>query len=177
MDVQEALQNLVDSLKDALEGAKTEGAQAFESGNFETAQQAAYQGKAIELILEEVKQIGNRWDAIGAPPEFSQEPREISLGSDSSEEDYVFPILHVLEDMGGKGTTDEILDQVEVLVKDNLNLTDHELLSEGDSIRWRESAQAAHELMAKRGLLYVASEEGVWQITPQGRLYLFEQQT
>ncbi|NIS79299.1 MAG: hypothetical protein GTO14_03555, partial [Anaerolineales bacterium] len=166
MDVQSALQNLTDSLKDALEGAKAEGAQAFEAGEFESAQQAACQGKAIEAILDEVKQIGKRWDAIKAPQEISQAPKTLSLGSEATEEDYIIPILYVLEDLGGKGSTEEILDKVETLVKDDLKPVDYELLNDGESIRWQNSARSAHEIMAKRGLLYSESAKGVWQITP-----------
>ena len=176
MDVQTALQNLEDALKAAVDEKKSAGIQAFESGEYDAAQQAANQAKAIEPIIEAADQIAKQWEAIKAPQDVLEIKKTKPKDLGSREVDFVIPILQVLEDEGGKGPTNEILDKVKLILKDKLKANDYELLDDSQTIRWRESAQSSIEVMIKRGLLHSKSPNDELRITPQGRLYFFEQQ-
>jgi hypothetical protein len=179
MDVSRAIQELLDSLSDALSNTKADGARAFENGEFEKAQTAALQGKAIESILESAKAIARQWEGFDSAPAATAPekpaPRKRKEKEESVKVDVVLPILQALEDAGGKGDTEQILDRVERLIKDRLTPADYELLPDHETVRWRESVGAVRKEMVRKGFIYSNSAEGVWQITPQGRLYLFEQ--
>jgi len=177
MDVQSALQNLMDALKAAVDDKKSAGIQAFEAGDYDLAQQAANQAKVIEPVVLAVDQIAKQWEAIQAPHESVGAKQTKSKDSEPTELDFIIPILQVLEDEGGKGPTNEILDKVKLIIKNQLKPYDYELLDDSQTIRWRESAQLSINDMIKRGLLHSKSPKGVVRITPQGRLFFFEQQT
>ena len=176
MDVQSALQNLFDALKAAVDDKKSAGIEAFEAGEYDLAQQAANQAKAIEPIILAADQISKQWEATQAPQGHAEVKKAKPKDSEPTELDFVIPILQVLEDEGGKGPTNEILDKVKLIIKDQLKPDDYELLDDSQTIRWRESAQSSIEAMVKRGLLHSKSPKGEVRITPQGRLYFFEQQ-
>ncbi|MCJ7569294.1 MAG: hypothetical protein MUO58_17395 [Anaerolineales bacterium] len=176
MDVQSALQNLMDALKAAVDDRKSAGIQAFEAGEYDAARQAANQAKAIEPIIEAADQIAQQWVAIEAPQEIVELKRTLPKDLGPIEVDFVIPILQVLEDEGGKGPINEILDKVKVIIQGQLKPGDYELLDDSQTIRWRESAQKSIEVMVKRGLLHSKSPKDGLRITPQGRLYFFEQQ-
>ncbi len=176
MDVQSALQNLFDALKAAVDDKKSAGIQAFEAGEYDLAEQAANQAKAIEPIIMAADQITKQWEAIQAPQGNVAAKKGKQKDSEPTDLDFVIPILQVLEDEGGKGPTNEILDKVKLIIKDQLKPGDYELLDDSQTIRWREAAQTSIEGMVKRGLLHSKSPKGVVRITPQGRLYFFEQQ-
>ncbi len=180
MDVKSAVENLKDALKAAVDVKKSAGIQAFEAGEYDIAKQAANQAKAIEPILEAADQIAKQWEAVQASGDILEtkktEAKAKTKEQESKEVDFVIPILQVLEDEGGKGPTNEILDKVKLIIKDQLKAADYELLDDSKTIRWRESAQTAIKDMVKRGLLHSKSPKDVLRITPQGRLYFFEQQ-
>jgi len=178
MDVQSAVENLKDALKAAVDEKKSAGIQAFEAGEYDTAKQAANQAKAIEPILEAADQIAKQWEAVQAPGELLElnKTKPKAKDQESTEVDFVIPILQVLEDEGGKGPTNEILDKVKLIIKDQLKAADYELLDDSKTIRWRESAQTSIKDMVKKGLLHSKAPKGTLRITPQGRLFFFEQQ-
>lgn len=176
MDVQRAVQNLVDALKAAVGEKKSAGIQAFEAGEYDIAKQAASQAKAIKPILEAADQIAKQWGAIQEPQDIVGPKRTREKDQELTEVDFFIPILQVLEDEGGKGPTNEILDRVKLIIKDQLRADDYELLEDSKTIRWRESAQTSIKVMVKRGLLHSKAPKDTLRITPQGRLYFFEQQ-
>jgi hypothetical protein len=176
MDVQSALQSLKDALNAAVDEKKSAGIQAFEAGEYDAAQLAANQAKAIEPILEAADQIAIQWEEINAHHEVIETKNTKTKDRESTEVDFVIPILQVLEDEGGKGPTNKILDQVKLILKDKLKADDYELLDNSNTIRWRESAQLSIKGMINRGLLHSKAPKDTLRITPQGRLYFFEQQ-
>jgi len=186
MDVQTALQNLIDALKAAVDEKKSAGIQAFEAGDYDVAKQAANQAKAMDPIVKAVDHITIQWAVLQEPqkgveskksdPKKSDSKKADSKPLESTDVDFVIPILEVLEDEGGKGPTNEVLDKVKLILKDQLKPDDYELLDDGQTIRWRESAQKSIKKMIKKGLLHSKSPKGELRITPQGRLYFFEQQ-
>jgi hypothetical protein len=177
MDVQQALKNLADALNAALESAKTEGAQAFEAGEFEEAQRAANQGRALGEMIAGLEQISAHWEGISSPEEVAPATEKRSRKSRSRNgEPVVVPILQALESMGGKGQMEEVLDRVLQTLQSEHRSVDEDQLDAGQTVRWRESAQSTYNRMVKLGFVYSSAPPGVWQITPQGRLHLFEQQ-
>jgi hypothetical protein len=176
MDVQSAVENLKDALKAAVDVKKSAGIQAFEAGEYDIAKQAANQAKAIEPILEAADQIAKQWEAVQAPEDILEIEKPKAKDQESIEVDFVIPILQLLEDEGGKGPTNEILDKVKLVIKDQLKAADYELLDDSKTIRWRESAQTSITGMVKRGLLHSKAPKDTLRITPQGRLFFFEQQ-
>jgi len=60
------------------------------------------------------------------------------------------------------------------MMKDRLREVDWEMLPNGRSIRWRNTAQWARYRMIQAGLLAPDSPRGIWEITEAGRAYLRE---
>jgi hypothetical protein len=89
---------------------------------------------------------------------------------------YWIPILESLEDLGGRGRTDEVLDLVEKKMAGTLKPQDHELLPSGISVRWRNRAQWQRQNMVQRGFIAANSPRGSWEITPAGREWLREEE-
>lgn len=89
---------------------------------------------------------------------------------------YWIPILESLEDLGGRGRTDEVLDLVEKKMAGTLKQQDHELLPSGISVRWRNRAQWQRQNMVHRGLIAANSPRGIWEITLAGREWLSEEE-
>jgi hypothetical protein len=164
MEVRNAFQNLLDSLRHELDGTKAAGSHAFELGEFENAQKAANQGQAIMSILEAVKGVADQWDSAQFAEAASPEPKPAPKGTPEpvvsspilDGGDYVVPVLQALEDMGGKGKTDA-------------------LEIDGGSKRWKKAVPSVRKEMTKKGYIYSNTPADEWKLTPQGRLYLFEQ--
>ncbi len=164
MEVRSAFQNLVDSLRHELDGTKAAGSHAFELGEFDNAQKAANQGQAIMSILDAGKGIADQWDSAQYAEAASPEPKPVPKGTleqvvsspilDGG--DYVVPVLQALEDLGGKGKTDA-------------------LEIDGGSKRWKKAEPSVRREMTKKGYIYSNTPVDEWKLTPQGRLYLFEQ--
>jgi hypothetical protein len=184
MNVSEAIQALDDAVRASLEAAKIQGARAFETGEFELAKRAADEGKTMEAFLEEVTRIKRRWENLqpvahepGASPELPAPPGgNQQTSTPVNPEGLVQPILRVLEDMGGTAQRDDVIERLEQVL-----LEESRSPNEGSSKAslpdgWVEMLAAAQKDMVKRGLLHARPQRGIWQITPQGRLLLFERQ-
>ena len=180
MNVSDALENLFQALKSELEEAKSSGSRAFDEGEFDAAQTAAEKGAVIGEILENAQQIRDQWLAFqeGTPssepaPAVPKEPRKKGPDSEVSEQSFFIPILSALEGMGGKGSAEDVLDQVELLVAEELAPSDF-VAVDGGAPKWRELAYAASMLMVRKGLLHTSASKDEWQITPKGRLFFLE---
>lgn len=179
MRVDEAFTALKQALIDELKSAKQEGGRAFEQSQFDVAQVAAQKGAAVGAILQQVEELALQWDGsninqvekrspAGTDPE--QTLREALKGSSPERDDFVMPILQALQELGGKGTARNVLEQIEAILdpatKDG----------QGGSNGWRLAAQTTSAAMVKKGLISAESPEGEWRLTTKGRLYFFEQQ-
>jgi hypothetical protein len=184
MNVQEALQALEQAVHSSLEAAKERGTRAFEAGQFEQAKQAADEGKTIEAFVEEVIRIQRRWEnlqsvstesshAVEAPIHGSSEKTTSDL---ADPEFLVQPILHTLETMGGSAQREDVIDRLEQMLLEEQASSNGEGSPPGLPNGWEETLIAAQKIMTKRGLLHARPQRGIWQITPQGRLLLFERQ-
>lgn len=176
MSVGESMQDLISALTEALDTAKAQGAQAFSAGEFEQAQQAANQGKAVASILEGAKRLQQQWEALGDVEAAKSKEWSVPVGGDSPHDDIIFPVLYVLEEMGSKAPAVEVLDKVESLLEEKLTPQEYAELSEAWGGPLHDMEKKLADQMLRRGLIHGNSPKGVWHITPQGRIALLEQQ-
>jgi len=85
---------------------------------------------------------------------------------------YRVPILEALEQLGGRGRVQEVLNIVYEKMKDRLTEDDLKPLPSGGDIRWANTAQWERLNMVKEGLLRDDSPMGIWEMTEAGRAYL-----
>ena len=82
--------------------------------------------------------------------------------------EFELPILEVLFDLGGMGSTDAVLQGVEALIGGYFREGDFTAHESGD-ITWRQSADAARQTLVSFGLLRVAADGGAWELTEEGK--------
>jgi len=96
----------------------------------------------------------------------------VTKGERTSRQAFRIPILKAIIELGGKGRTGEILEKVEIEMKDVLRPVDYEKLPSGVMIRWQNTAQWERYMMVQDGLLPPDSPKGIWEITEKGRKFL-----
>lgn len=182
MNVHEALDALEDAVRSSLEGAKAQGAKAFEAGQFEIAKRAADEGKTIEAFMQEVVRIRRRWENL---QEVSKESTRVEAkpvhvgrreppGDPGNPENLIPSVLRVLEDLGGTAQRQDVIEKLEQALLEKQQSSNG--AESGLPSGWEEILIDTQKLMVKRGLLLSRPQRGIWQITPQGRLFLFERQ-
>ena len=102
---------------------------------------------------------------------------KIKHGQKTKQVEYRTPILQILENLGGSGNVNEVLDCVYKKMKDFLVPVDLEKLPSVRQIRWRNTAIWERYYMIKEGLLKSNSPRGLWEISEKGKKYLKEQVT
>jgi len=100
---------------------------------------------------------------------------KIKHGQKTKQSEYGTPILQALENLGGSGDANEVLDCVYKKMKDFLVPVDLEKLPSTRQIRWRDTAIWERYYMIKEGLLKSDSPRGIWEISEKGKKYLEEQ--
>jgi restriction system protein len=100
----------------------------------------------------------------------------IRKGLRTPEPAFFRPILQALSDLGGSAKRSDVFTVLGQSMRDVLKPIDYQtLLSEaGRQLRWQNTAQWAHHLMVKEGLLHPHSPVGIWEITEKGRTWLVE---
>ncbi len=94
------------------------------------------------------------------------------MGLKTPGKEYWIPILEAIEELGGSGRADDILDKVFEKIKGKLNSFDREELASGSDIRWSNTAKWERHNMKKKGFLRDDSPRGIWEITERGREHL-----
>lgn len=89
-------------------------------------------------------------------------------GTILADEEYDLPLLAVLDELGGRAPTREVLDALGERMADRLMPADHETLASGD-VRWRNRAQFVRLRLIQQGDMQKDSPRGLWEITDQGR--------
>jgi len=100
---------------------------------------------------------------------------KIKHGQKTKQSEYGTPILQALENLGGSGDANEVLDCVYKKMKDFLVPVDLEKLPSVRQVRWRNTAIWERYYMIKEGLLKSNSPRGLWEISEKGKKYLKEQ--
>jgi len=101
--------------------------------------------------------------------------RRINYGQRTQQAKYRTPILQALEDLGGSGYVNEVLDCVYKKMEKFLVPVDLEEIPSVRQKRWRNTAMWERSHMIKDGLLKSDSPRGIWEISEKGKKYLKEQ--
>lgn len=177
VDTKEAFDVLLNELRQALKNAQDAGTRAFQEGRFEEARVAAKRAEAITGELKKLEALQRQWSTLTQGTKAPKpKGRRVPRGTKTPQEAFYLPILAALEEMGGGGRVQEVLDRVEARMKDRLRDVDWQLLSDERTARWRNTAAWARYEMVQQGLLASDSPRGVWEITEAGRAYLQEHQ-
>ncbi len=182
-----ALQLLGESLQGEVQRINSEGAQAINKEDYDTAQSVIDFAKRLTAFRAKVDGLGKEWGELEdlrdkATPAVQQIVSKRFFGRKSSgeitpQEDYCEPLLAVLVEMGGNGKTKDVLDQLGVKMKGILKPKDYEPHESNDkNIRWRNTAQWARNTMANEdGRMKNDSPNGIWEISDKGRAWLKKQ--
>jgi len=84
-----------------------------------------------------------------------------------AEEQYVLPLLTVLNERGGAAPANEVIKAVGERLRDRFTPTDMDSLPSG-AIRWQKRVQFVRLQLIEEGLLTKDSPRGVWALTPAG---------
>ena len=175
-----AFEMLLEEIEGIIEDVNQAGAKAFQQGKLDEAEQVLDHARVLTGLRQQVASLGKQWDSLysGQTEEVKakvsrRDLGKVKRGMRTREEAYYVPILRALDEMGGTGTIGDVLVRVHDLMKGVLKPVDHEpLRSYPKTIRWRNAAQWARNVMVNEGLLKSDSPRGVWEITDKGRAFL-----
>ena len=183
-DVGAALHLLRDALAEEAQRINDEGAKAMKAGDYPTAEGVLDFAKRLLSFRSRVESLGKEWSELeGLRDKSSEEVQQIvskrffgrkSSGEITSHNEFCRYILEVLVEKSGGGKTNEVLDLVGVKMKSVLKPKDYEPhVSDGNQIRWRNTAQWARNLMVNEdGRMKKKSPRGYWEISEAGRAWL-----
>lgn len=183
-DVSSALSLLRDSLSEEEQRIRAEGAQAMQSGEYDTATDVIDFAKRLLSFRDKVEGLVTEWDELAdLRDKASPAVQEIvskrffghrKAGDITTQMDYCPYLLEVLVEMGGSGKTRAVIDAVGEKMKAVLKPKDYEVHhSQGKQIRWRNTVQWARNLMVNEdGRMKNDSKRGIWEISPKGREWL-----
>ncbi|MEM2905429.1 MAG: winged helix-turn-helix domain-containing protein [Candidatus Bathyarchaeia archaeon] len=84
--------------------------------------------------------------------------------------EYDLPILEALVEMGGSGSTQQVLEKVYAKLRNRLTRKDLEM-TRGTVVRWKNRAAWERFHLIRRGYLKRGSPRGIWEITDEGRKF------
>ncbi len=186
-DVGAALGLLQGALGDEEKRIRTEGAQAMQKGDFDTATAVIDFAKRLQAFRAKVGTLEKEWSDLEALRDRSTPVvQEIvskrffgrrRKGEITPREAYFRPLLEVLVEMGGGGKTQDVIDRLGEKMKGILKPKDYEIhTSSGGSIRWRNSSQWARNQMVndESPPRMKRTRSGWWEISDHGRKWLKE---
>jgi len=183
-DVSSALHLLGESLQTEVQRINSEGSQAMQVGDYDTAQAVIDFAKRLTAFRAKVNDLGEEWLKLEelrdkASVEVQQIVSKRFFGKSKKGQitphlDYCRPLLEVLEEMGGSGATKTVLNRLGEKMKPILKPKDYEPHeSDSKQIRWRNTAQwARNKMVNEDGRMKKKSPRGVWEISPSGRAWL-----
>jgi restriction system protein len=188
-DISAALHLLGESLQAEVQRINSEGSQAMQVGDYDTAQAVIDFAKRLTAFRAKVSDLGAEWLKLeDLRDKASVEVQQIvskrffgksKKGQISPHLDYCRPLLEVLIEIGGSGKTKHVLDLLGEKMKSILKPKDHEPHeSDSGQIRWRNTAQWARNTMVNEdGRMKKNSPRGVWEISDKGKKWLRETQS
>jgi restriction system protein len=176
VQTKEAFETLLKPLLEALNAAKEGVAQASAQGNFSLVVTLGKRCEDLQAQVQNLENLQKNWGTLiyvtspaSGTRKVRQDRKHLSPGQKTPNRAFRLPILLALEEKGGKGPVAELLQRVEEMVKPDLKSVDYELIQDGRTIRWRNTAGWERDKMVKEGLLKSDSSRGVWEITEKGR--------
>ncbi len=165
-----AFDALIAEIEGVLWSIDKAGANALGERNYARAGAAIEFARCSILLREKISALKNEWQDIeGAlsrgAGQAQQTPQAIAAQRRTGVQAVAFfrPILQALSDLGGSAKRRDVLGVLEQSMRDS---------SEVGQVRGLNSAQWAHDVMVKEGLLRSKSPFGIWEITEKGRAWL-----
>jgi len=184
----EALLEAMNSEKMQLADAVRE---ATLNGRFAEAQRLLAKTERVERLMEQMRRLREAWERLDEAGNASIEdvPEWVIVERVFGERRrrrrgprgtinrtprcaYRVPILEALEQLGGRGRVQEVLNIACEKTKDCLAEDDLKPLPSGRVIRWANTAQWERLNMVKEGLLRDDSPMCIWEMAEAGRVYL-----
>ncbi|MBM3326952.1 MAG: hypothetical protein FJY65_08245 [Calditrichaeota bacterium] len=108
-----------------------------------------------------------------AEPTAKPKIQRLPQGTLTSPKAFVIPVLKALDDLGGKGSRNEVIKKLATSMKGILNNYDLEdKPSRPGIVRWHITMDKARVILLDEGLLMKDSPLGVWEINPKGKEFL-----
>jgi len=189
-----ALDMAVEELYHLDQAIRQERASAFTSGDAIEIQQVQQQLEQVQIFAQRLGELRNQWtelqqqlvqekkaDDSTGPDEVEGVRSRIRLTAgrmDSSDivsqPEYDLPILQVLADLGGSGTRQQVLEELERRMSHKFSKYDLQEVNSGAEIRWRHQASWARNKLRVAGFIKSGSPSGLWEISPAGEKRLAE---
>lgn len=184
-DVGAALSLLQGALGEEEKRIRSEGAQAMQAGDFDTASSVIEFARRLLAFRDRVGALEKEWTGLETMRDEASPAVQAIVskrffgranGQITPQQDYFRPLLEVLVEMGGGGRTRDVLDRLGERMKAQLKPKDFEPhQSDAAQIRWRNSAQWARNHMVNDptdGRMKKGSANGRWEISEKGRDWL-----
>lgn len=118
---------------------------------------------------------GNPWPTSPAGwPTSTRAPRQAVAVGDREQTSYTQfdrPLLESLVALGGKASSDQVLQDIKSKIGPTLKSGDFDAVSTGEE-RWRNTARWRRNALVKLGFLRTDSPRGIWEISETGRAWL-----
>lgn len=184
-NVEAAFDILLETVEEEIALANRGVGPAAERGDYERARQALERAEQMTTVRQRLAGLRDEWErSFGGQEEADEEEDEatraarrdlgrLQRGRRTPEFAFRLPILQVLQQMGGSGKVNEVVNRVGKAMHDSLKSVDFEpLASEPNEQRWRNTAQWARLQLVEEGLLKDGSKRGTWEISDKGREFL-----
>lgn len=142
------------------------------SGAFEAARELLDCVQELAKLREELSAMAEQYQALIVVTTADQGAGALPRGMKTPQYAYRAPILKALVDLGGEARLGQVLERVRELMDSQLNAHDLMKLSDGKSLRWRNTGQWARNQMREEGLIRDDSPRGIWAISEKGRAWL-----
>lgn len=201
-DVAAALELAVESVDTVATDVNRQAQDSIARSEYAEARALLELAERLVSFREAIADSANQWDGLGAELDRSRSAApsrkrtaktsrkasrnkkarkranygKVDPSEKTSQSDYLIPILEILDDLGGRAKTSEVLELVAERMRPRFKPADLEPLpSNPKEPRWRNTAQWARQQLADSGLLAPSRERGVWELSDAGREYLEEQ--
>jgi len=134
---------------------------------------AGIMGLIERFAIEPLKEMEARYGATTDGTDPRTPAARLAAGLRTPESAFVVPILMALDEFGGKGQVQTVIERVGKILVQLLNEYDRGTLkSDRSRPRWQNTAAFARQAMVDVGLLKKGSPHGTWEITEKGRKHL-----
>lgn len=172
----QALDLLRDQIQDHLEALQEATKQAVDQNQFSQAQALLQQAQAITSLLSDLDAWSQRFEELIATENEQEGETEdiprLPKGLKTPQSAYRVPILRALVTLGGEADIDVVLERVKAMMAAQLNDYDLATLTDGTTLRWRNTAQWARNSMREEGLIQADTPRGLWRISDKGKRWL-----
>ncbi len=176
-----ALDLLLEEIDGASHSVRRVGADAFGSGDDGTVEASLARSRILKEFYAKVVALRTEWRTLASSVGRAESGKSsfarrnlgrLRNGLRTPESEFVQPILQVLNEMGGRGRTADVVARVGHIMKPVLRDPDYERLESSHEPRWIKTANWTRRRMVIEGLLRRDSQRGIWEISDEGRAHL-----